>query len=66
MARLTAALYFYETKYPQGDEEGLCGLADRAMKPEKDGEIVEQLKVLFTLWYCGILSLVLIATGRDR
>ena len=52
MARLTAALHFYETKYPQGDEEGLCGLADGAMKPEKDGEIV-QLKVfvdIVVLW----------------
>ena len=45
MARLTAALHFYETKYPQGDIEGICGLADGALKPEKDGEIVDQLKV---------------------
>ena len=62
MARLTLALHFYETKYP-GDIEGLCGLEDGAMKPEMDGEIVKQLKVLFTSWYCGLLSLVLITAG---
>ena len=49
MARLTLALHFYEAKYPQGDIEGLCGIADGSMKPEKDGEIVKQLKVLLTL-----------------
>ena len=60
MARLTAAVHFYETKYPQGDIEGLCGIEDGAMQPEKD-DVMEQLKVyLFILWYCGILSLVLI------
>ena len=53
MAKLTAALRYYETKYPQGDAEGLF---DSSMKPEKDGEIVEQLKVfvdivVYLLWY---------------
>ena len=56
LARLTLALHFYETKYPQDDAEGLCGLEDGAMKPEKDGEVVEQLKVylfiiVVVLWY---------------
>ena len=51
VAKLTAALRYYETKYPQGDAEGLY-----EMKPEKDGEIVEQLKVfvdivVYLLWY---------------
>ena len=45
MVRLTAALHFYKTKYPQGDEEGLVRLSDGSMQPEQDGEIVEQLKV---------------------
>ena len=56
MARLTLALHFYETKYPQGDIEGLCGLEDIAMKPEKDGEIVIQLKVFVdvVLLWCFI------------
>ena len=53
MARLTLALHFYETRYPQGDAEGLYGLADGSMKPQKDGEVVEQLKVHFV--YCGIM-----------
>ena len=54
LARLTLALHFYETKYPQDDPEGLYRLEDGAMKPEKDREIVEQLKVfvdIVVLWY---------------
>ena len=41
MARLRAALHFYETKYPEGDAKGLIS-CNVSMKPEK---VVEQLKV---------------------
>ena len=69
MARLTAALHFYETKYPQGDPEGL---ADGAMKPER---IVEQLKVfvyIVVLWYfitcfdCCRLRLLIYKLGSPK